>query len=74
MGSNLQINAKLMIRVDTVELLDFMVTQFSLYLWVYIALPHKFISSTKTNLARVIHMYLLVKLKTDASIKLHPHK
>ena len=40
--------------VDTVESLDFMVTQFSLYLWVYIALPHKFTSSTKTNLARVI--------------------
>lgn len=48
------------------ESLEFMVSQFLWYSWV--ALPNEFTSLTKTNQKE------LLKLKTDASAKLHPHK
>lgn len=51
------------------ESIQFIVAQFSLYLLV--ALPCKFTSSTETSLERAI---VLLKLKTDTSTKLLPHE
>lgn len=58
-----------MLYLITVESIQFIVAQFSLYLWV--ALPCKFTPSTETSLERA---FVLLKLKTDTSTKLLPHE
>lgn len=54
----------------TVELLEFMVTHFSCYLWV--VLTNEFTSSMKTSLIK--DQVFLLKLKTNPSTKEHLHK